>query len=378
MNVRVMIVAPGSYGEHRAGYALRWLALSEGLSAFETVYFAIENHASHMPESLSAPESALEDSVARSALAKALFMVQPDVVVVTELRVAAYIATIRRVSKAAIVLDLHNVESKLKKQLRQVAFARGDVPHYSESDVRRVRRLEQWAVERADMIWVCSSVDQASLRALYPLSSRAIVIPNAVHVPKTMAAKDFVMDAAFVGALDYAPNAEAGRFVVRQIAPAMKAGSGNLVLAGRNPMGQLRREAESAGVQVIDEFQSFADVTRGSVLIVPLFEGSGTRFKILEAMAEGVPVISTDVGIEGIEARADRHFVRAHTGEEFAKQVDRFARDRTLVRAIQGAAFALVTQSYSIESLRPRLEKAVVQLLSVRLTSRGTDESHHR
>lgn len=360
-----MIVAPGSYGRHRAGFALRWRALAEALTAFERHYFSIENHAARVPESLSSPDSASEDIAARTELAAQLTRLRPDVVVVTELRAAAYIRTIRQASDAAVILDLHNVESRLKAQLRQAAAERGEESHYSAEDVRRVRSLEAWAVNAADMVWACSDVDAATLRAMYPESHEVLAVPNVVRVPPATPRHLPLSRVAFVGALDYAPNAAAARFILDHVAPQLRATPAKVVLAGRNPSPQLSSDALRAGVDVRENFRSFAEVTRDAALVVPLFEGSGTRFKILEAMAGGVPVISTDIGIEGIEAEPETHFLRAHTGDEFVAQAERLLDDAPLADRLRQAAFTLAADRYSVDALRPLLRSAVSGFISL-------------
>jgi glycosyltransferase involved in cell wall biosynthesis len=362
---RVMIVAPGSYGRHRAGFALRWRALAEALTDFERHYFSVENYASRMPESLSSPDSAREDVAARTELAAQLNRLRPDVVVVSELRAAAYIRTIRQASDAAVILDLHNVESRLKAQVRQAAAARGEESHYTAEDVQRVRSLEAWAINAADMIWACSDVDAATLRSMYHGSHEILTVPNVVRVPPATPRHLPLSRIAFVGALDYAPNAAAARFILDHVAPRLRATPADVVLAGRNPSQQLFADAVRAGVDVMENFRSFAEVTRDAALVVPLFEGSGTRFKILEAMAGGVPVVSTDIGIEGIDAEPNTHFLRAHTGDEFVAQAMQLLADPKLADRLRRAAFALAAERYSVDALRPVIRSAVNGFISL-------------
>jgi glycosyltransferase involved in cell wall biosynthesis len=90
---------------------------------------------------------------------------------------------------------------------------------------------------------------------------------------------------------------------------------------------------------------------QADAVVVPVRAGGGTRIKILEAFAEGVPVISTSIGAEGIDARPDVHILMADTPEAFAVQCRRLRRDAALVEALVRNAFALVSARYSPAAL---------------------------
>ena len=95
------------------------------------------------------------------------------------------------------------------------------------------------------------------------------------------------------------------------------------------------------------------------VNVVPIREGGGTRIKILEAMALGVPVVSTSKGSEGLEVEDGEHILVADTAEAFAEQVVRLLRDVELRQEMVHRARNLVKMKYDIEAVIPQFESLV-------------------
>ena len=88
--------------------------------------------------------------------------------------------------------------------------------------------------------------------------------------------------------------------------------------------------------------------SQGDALIVPIRSGAGTRIKILEAFLYGKPVISTSVGIEGIEAIPDRDYLLAETPDDFVRQVSKLMNDSELRSSLVRSAGELVRSRYSL------------------------------
>jgi glycosyltransferase involved in cell wall biosynthesis len=87
-------------------------------------------------------------------------------------------------------------------------------------------------------------------------------------------------------------------------------------------------------------------LAEAEVFIVPLRIGGGTRIKIFEAMASGVPVVSTTVGAEGLVVEHQRHLLFADTAAEFVQAVITLCQNPTLAQRIATAAKTLVTENY--------------------------------
>ncbi|MBM4264259.1 MAG: glycosyltransferase [Deltaproteobacteria bacterium] len=99
-----------------------------------------------------------------------------------------------------------------------------------------------------------------------------------------------------------------------------------------------------------------------SAMIVPLFQGSGTRFKILEAFASRLPVISTALGAEGLTVKDGKHLLLAETAEEFVEAIASLWNDDHLAQSLAEHGLALVTHHYSQEVAAQRLAAALNSL----------------
>jgi len=102
-----------------------------------------------------------------------------------------------------------------------------------------------------------------------------------------------------------------------------------------------------------------AVASRAAAFIVPLRSGSGLRIKILSAMAMGLPIVSTPVGCEGIEAEHDRHLLIAYSAREFADAVVRLLLDVRARQRLGEAARGFVLANYAWDNIYQRLDNAL-------------------
>ncbi len=162
---------------------------------------------------------------------------------------------------------------------------------------------------------------------------------------------------SLMGGMEYHPNLDAARFFladilprIREVLPAVP-----VQVVGRN----LSPLQEWFGTGQVFFHESVPDVRpwleRCDLLAVPLRLGAGTRIKILEAMAAGIPVVTTAKGCEGIDVVADEHLVVADQPERFAGAVCRLLADRDAALRLTGNARRLVESRYCWRELVERM-----------------------
>ena len=162
----------------------------------------------------------------------------------------------------------------------------------------------------------------------------------------------------FVGVMNYFPNTDGVTYFVREVLPAIRAVHPDvrLKIVGMNPPEAVKLlgagHIEVTGV--VDDPRPYLDSS--TVVIVPLRVGGGTRFKIVEAMAKGKPIVSTRIGAEGIEVSHDRELLLADDADSFAREVGRLLTDPELAKRLGRAGRQLAEQRYSWESALTRLE----------------------
>lgn len=236
--------------------------------------------------------------------------------------------------KAKLVLDAHNVEAEILERLVPLA------PLWKRPlfrfQARRIRALERSLAKAMDLVLTCSDRDAAAFRELGAKKVR--VVPNGVPPFSPMAGAER-RDVLFVGSMDWKPNADAAIALARDIWPLVrgKLPGARLVLVGRNPPEQVRALAAddiivAGGVPSVQPYLESAWATA-----IPLRAGSGTRIKILEAWAAGVPVIASRVAAEGLPYGDGRDLLLAETPAEFAQKLERVYADAPLAARLAKA-----------------------------------------
>ena len=295
---------------------------------------------------------------------------RPDVVIVAQLWLHPYIDMLRALG-CRVVFDAHNVEAALYREVT-ASEAGGRASRWARLKLaEHMAQIEAAAVARADQVWVCSEADARLVRKLYHPGAEVQVIPNTVDVasyerarPQPSAGPTLI----FPGLLHYPPNQAAALFLIQEVFPRLveRRPAARLLLVGSHPSPALLDAAHRHPHIVVtgrvpDTRPYFA---QASVMVVPLFQGSGTRYKILEAFAAGLPVVSTAKGVEGLEAMPQTHFLPAESPEDFVDAILRLVTHPDQAQLLARSGFDLVSERYSLPVARSRIAAALDRLLS--------------
>jgi glycosyltransferase involved in cell wall biosynthesis len=269
--------------------------------------------------------------------------------------------------RPAVVLDLDEDEWRTRRRLARLHALRGDAARARQeaSEAEKYESLARRWLPRFDRVLVCSSPDGAELRRRLGVPALD-VIPNAVSVPAVAprrAGADGAFTALFVGTLGYFPNEDAIRFFCDEILPALRTRIDRAVrveLVGGAPPG-VRSLAELPGVMVRGQVPDLAPFyAAADVAVAPLRAGGGTRIKILEAFAHGVPVVSTSIGAEGLDVASGRHLLLADDAVDLAAACVRLAREPGLAAGLAERARALVLARHALPSVTATIERLIV------------------
>ncbi len=225
------------------------------------------------------------------------------------------------------VLFQHNMEAQIWDRLA-AAHSNPLVRWYFRRQYHRMRRWERVLSERFDGVITVSEDDTAYAQREYRLGNVLGSVPTGVdfdyfHHPTRVGGDGRVI--GFLGSMDWMPNIEAVTFFTEKIFPHIKdrLPGAQLVIIGRNPTARVRALAETdPAIDVtgtVDDVRPF--LGKCDVLAVPLLSGGGTRIKIMEAVAAGLPVVSTTVGAEGLELEAGKEIEIADDPQTFAEAV---------------------------------------------------------
>lgn len=254
-------------------------------------------------------------------------------------------------------LDVDDIESLTHGRFAALMRAKGERAEAAvyARKARAYARAERLLLPRFDRLFACSETDRRRLQGAHAdvRTLPNVVAPASVPGPAgTGRTEGFRL--LFVGSFGYYPNQDAAVWFCREVLPRLRAERACVFVAGGRSMpAELTRVIEAtAGARSIGEFATAAGAfAQGDALVVPLRAGGGTRIKILEAFAHGRPVVSTAIGIEGIEAVPERDYLAADTPEEFVRQCARLIGDPALCATLADNARRLLAARYSPEVL---------------------------
>lgn len=335
-------------------------------------------------------------------LARLLDQYRFDVVQVESIHLMAYLPIIRAArNRPLVVCDWHNVESELMWRYSQRAPT---LAHrfYARATARRLEELERRAMREFDAHITVSHRDRERLREYAP-DARIFIIENGVDVdyysgekleqayqawlahsnappfdapPQQQLASHYDVSQSgprdrivFVGSMDYHANVDAVMQFAREVWPRLREQKPELVftIVGREPSPEVRALAAMPGVEVtgtVDDVRPY--YRRAVAAVVPLRVGGGSRLKILEAMAAGVPVVSTTLGAEGLDVRDGENIRLADTCDELCRAIIALFEDEQQRRSLTAAALALVSAHYDWSALGAALLDTQMRLVNNR------------
>jgi polysaccharide biosynthesis protein PslH len=284
-----------------------------------------------------------------------------DLVLAATLYVLAYVP---QHLKHRLVLDTINVETR-----RLEAMARGALGPRSFAarlQVGPTRKLEEEAARRALRVLAVSKSEKAFFERVAP--GRVDLVPNGIAVCEYAWRSRPVHEPAllFIGSLNYSANVDAVLYLLRSIVPRLRRLDATLSVVGLSPpaavVGAARRSP--LATEVTGYVPSAAPhFQRARMVVVPLRYGGGTRLKILEALAHGVPVVSTTIGAEGLGVRHEREVLLADDAASFAREIDRLLEDDALAARLATAGRQLVERRFDWHQIGHDLSAALSRAL---------------
>jgi len=263
------------------------------------------------------------------------------------------------------VLDEHNIEYTL---LRRLAAIESEPVRRAFGLVEslKARRDETAAWRKSSGCVFTSDVDLRQMLQASP-STPACVVPNGVDLEyfrptSASPGEDLIV---YTGSINYRPNADAVAYFIREILPKIRRArpGARLLVVGRGAPDWLTRLAS----EHVEFTGAVPDVrpylARAAVAVAPIRIGSGTRIKILEAMAMARPVVTTRVGCEGLNVADQQHVLMADDADAFAECTVRLLSDRRRSAELGRAGRDLAEREFGWASAADRLERFHARLV---------------
>jgi glycosyltransferase involved in cell wall biosynthesis len=306
-----------------------------------------------------AMEEALENEVATEAY---------DVIVCDFVQSAKMF---RRLDMRNVVLFQHNVESVIAR--RHMEQARNPLTRlFWWLQWVKMYRYEREQTTRFAGVIAVSENDQKDFERLY--GARSVrTIPTGVDVEYFSPSVDSSAvpnSLVFCGSMDWLPNEDGILYFVDEILPeiAKRVPGVTLKVVGRRPTPLLQRLCQQH--QNV-ELTGWVDDTRphlaaSRVFIVPLRIGGGTRLKIFEAMAMGMPIVSTSIGAEGLPVEDRQNIMLADTAQKFADATSRLLLDPDQATSLGARARAFVEANFDWKPVTKQFDRICGQAVASR------------
>ncbi len=257
-----------------------------------------------------------------------------------------------------VVLRTHNVEYTIQERLakhEQNALRKW----YRKHEAKQMKKVEKRIFAECDGVVAITPEDAAIIRQMGYSGALEVIPagadtteftrnPDIQRLPKTL---------CYIGGMDWLPNVEAMRYFVREVMPLVRETMPKMALhiAGKRMTDEVRNFANERGVFVHPDVPSASVFLQAhEILVVPLLSGGGMRLKIVEAMALGIPIISTRIGAEGVNVRDGENILFAETPQEFLVAIQTLSNDDALRERLGANARKTALEQYTWEAVVKR------------------------
>ncbi len=287
-----------------------------------------------------------------------------DIIQIEHTEIGEYI---KKTSGHPIIIDAHDL--LVKPAWRQFAFATGIRKVIAYLKYKQIESKELSIYKRVDLILTRSLCDKNMLLK-YNDELKVSVFPPYVRMSEFGDAVPQLdtNNILFLGAMDRQVNVAAVCHFYGKIFPKIRHSIPDVMfyIVGNNPPRSIKELSERDEQVIVTGFVE--DVRplylKASVFVAPLSIGGGIIVKILDAMAAGIPVVTTSVGNEGIEAVPDRDILIADEPSQFAEKVVRLLRDEHLSRLLSENGKSFVRENFNWDKVISRVEHDYNKLIA--------------
>ncbi len=280
-----------------------------------------------------------------------------DIVQLETFYLTPYIPVIKKYSKAIVSLRAHNIEHEIWERITSNTSSPVK-KWYLNHLTNKLRNYERNHVNEYDYIITVSDRDLKRFKGI-GYTNGAMATPIGLNL------KDYIEvnpktdnnGICFIGALDWMPNIEGLQWFLKNVWPILQKSNAGLKfhIAGRNTPDSIMKLASKNIVVHGEVPNAQLFMSRFPVMVVPLFSGSGTRVKILEGLALERGIVTTSIGLEGINARHEKEILIADDPTTFAQSINKLLSSDKLLTDMGKKGKAFVINHYDNKDAAEKL-----------------------
>jgi len=279
---------------------------------------------------------------------------RPDYMIFSRLEMASYIEAASEKFDGTTILDLDESIETLTLSMQN--FPNLTFPKINQLINKRLIQFEVELISQVSQVWLSSKVEFCEFEKRFPLT-------NWLHVPNVIDTNLYfrpeILNAdgrlVFMGNFNYKPNQQGLSFVLNELMPLLPHKKLKLLGSGLESFNNF------GNIEFVQNPISMSQhLSQLDVALIPIFVGAGTRLKALEAMAFGLPIVSTKKGVEGLELDPWVQYVPAETAQEFVEAINHLDANSKFADELSFKGIKLVSDRFSVDSLAGHLQGHLV------------------
>jgi sugar transferase (PEP-CTERM/EpsH1 system associated) len=286
--------------------------------------------------------------------------IQPDHIYAQLIRVSEYVKNIHHIPKTLDYMDALS-----KGMERRISKSSGILKFFLKKESKRLLEYENLIFDYFENKTIISEQDRALI--YHPDQKKIVIISNGVDTDYfSPQKKELNFDLLFNGNMSYPPNIDCVHFIAEKILPIVlkKFPETKFMISGANPVNSVLSLANK-NIHVSGWMDDIREAYWSSkIFIAPMQIGTGLQNKLLEAMAIGIPCVTTELANNALGATANEQILIGNTPEEIAHQIERLLTEPDLVIKISSNGRTFVTENYNWKTVSEKLEKWMIKTVN--------------
>ena len=291
---------------------------------------------------------------------KTLNETQFDLIVFEGTFTAVYVDLIKKKSKAILMMRSHNVEFQLWED-RILSEPSGLKRFLLQAPVKQLKEFELSELKKFDVVATISMTDKAYFNSYLGLA-KTIYVPFGISLPDEIVIDDEAENKiVFLGALDWEPNIHGLKWFLNEVWPLIQVRNSKIkfFIGGRNAPDNFAKNLPEGVIFQGEVEDAHSFILSGKLMVVPLFEASGIRIKIIEGLALGQVISTTTKGAQGIPAQNEKDILIADSAKQMAREIVDAHKSKEVLEKISSQARILAEKEFDITNTQKALLEMV-------------------